>query len=155
MKIVFVCTGNTCRSPMAEAFLKDILVKKGENIKDYYITSAGISTMDGLDASTNSILALKEHYIDITNHKSKRLTFELIEDADLILTMGVGHKEAILSRLPKLNDRVFTLKEFLNEKDLDILDPYGGNLGIYRNTANEIKCFIEKVFEKISEKKEG
>lgn len=155
MKIVFVCTGNTCRSPMAEAFLKDILVKKGENIEDYYITSAGISTMDRLDASTNSILALKEHYIDITNHKSKRLTYKLIEDADLILTMGLGHKEAILRAFPKLKNKVFTIKEFLRENDSDVVDPYGGSLGIYRNTANEIKYLIEKVFEKILEKKEG
>ncbi len=155
MKIVFVCTGNTCRSPMAEGFLKDILNRKGKNSKDYSIISLGMSTLDDLDASENSILAMAEYDVDIKKHKSRRITLELIEDADLILTMGRSHKEVILAQLPHFKEKVFTLKEFLKEKDFDIADPYGGNLEMYKNTAKEIHDLIEKLFEKIIEKKEG
>lgn len=153
MNIVIVCTGNTCRSPMAEAILKDVLIKKGQQIDEFNITSAGISTIDGLDASKHSINALKEMNIDIKSHKSKVLTIDLVENSDLILTMTKSHKDIILNSLPKFSNKVFTLKEFADNKDIDIIDPFGGNLEIYKITAKDIQNTINKLIDKILQKK--
>lgn len=153
MNIVIVCTGNTCRSPMAEAILKDELVKRGEKLEEFNIISAGISTMEGLDASENSISTLNEMDIDLKNHKSRILTSDLVQNSDLILTMTKSHKDIILSALPLFTNKVFTLKEFGNYKDMDIVDPFGGNLEIYRITALEIKNVINKIIDKILQKK--
>ena len=153
MNIVIVCTGNTCRSPMAEAILKDILVKRGERIEEFNITSAGISTIDGLDASKHSISALKEMNIDLKEHKSQLLTLDLIEKADLILTMTKSHKHIILNSVPQFSNKVFTLKEFADEGEIDILDPYGGSLEIYKVTAKDIQNTTNKIIDKILQKK--
>ena len=153
MNIVIVCTGNTCRSPMAEAILKDALIKRGEQIDEFNITSAGISTINGLDASRHSISALKEINIDLKNHKSKLLTLDLVEKSDLILTMTKCHKDAILNSLPQFSSKIFTLKEFADDKDIDIVDPFGGDLEVYKVTAYDIKNTINKFIDKILQKK--
>ncbi|HSQ33836.1 MAG TPA: low molecular weight protein arginine phosphatase [Peptostreptococcaceae bacterium] len=153
MNIVIVCTGNTCRSPMAESILKDALIKRGEVIDEFNITSAGISTIDGLDASKHSISALKEMNIDLKNHKSKLLTLDLVEKSDLILTMTKAHKDIILNSLPQFSTKIFTLKEFADDKDIDIVDPFGGSLEVYKGTAYDIQNTINKLIDKILQKK--
>lgn len=153
MNIVIVCTGNTCRSPMAEAILKDALIKRGEEIDKFNITSSGISTTDGLDASNHSISALREMNIDLKNHKSKLLTLDLVKKSDLILTMTKAHKDIILNSMPQFSDKVFTLKEFADDNDMDIVDPFGGNLEIYKFTAKDIQNTINKLVDKILQKK--
>jgi protein-tyrosine phosphatase len=153
MNIVIVCTGNTCRSPMAESILKDALIKRGEVIDEFNITSAGISTIDGLDASKHSISALKEMNIDLKNHKSKLLTLGLIEKADLILTMTKTHKDIILNSMPQFSNKIFTLKEFADDKNIDIVDPFGGSLEVYKVTAKDIQNTINKLIDKILQKK--
>jgi protein-tyrosine-phosphatase len=138
---------------MAEAILKDALIKRGEIIGEFNITSAGISTIDGLDASKHSISALKEMNIDLKNHKSKVLTLDLVESSDLILTMTKVHKDIILNSLPQFSNKVFTLREFADNKDIDIIDPFGGNLEIYKITAKDIQNTINKLVDKILQKK--
>jgi protein-tyrosine-phosphatase len=138
---------------MAEAILKDALIKRGEIIGEFNITSAGISTIDGLDASKHSISALKEMNIDLKNHKSKVLTLDLVENSDLILTMTKSHKDIILNSLPQFSNKVFTLREFADNKDIDIIDPFGGNLEIYKITAKDIQNTINKLVDKILQKK--
>lgn len=150
MEIVFVCTGNTCRSPMAEGFLREKLKEKGQN--DVRVSSAGIATVDGLPAAENAVAAMKDYGIDISLHKSRVANEKILCSASLILTMSTAHKDTIRA-LPKYKDKnIFTLKEYLGVDDHDVKDPFGMSLEIYKKTAGEINDLIIKLIEKIDSK---
>ncbi len=144
MNILFVCTGNTCRSPMAAAIMEKIAV---ENDLDVLIESAGLFAEVGGKASENAIKALDEMGIDLTFHQTKPITEELIEKSDIILTMTRAHKELLK---PMAGGDVYTLREFAGD-DGDISDPYGGDLDEYRETAKEIYDALVDVAERIAD----
>lgn len=142
-RILFVCTGNTCRSPMAEAILKS---KKIDGLE---VKSAGIYAAMGSEASAHAKKVLEDHNID-HNHSSNMLNVESVRWADLILTMTGSHKNAILQQYPYAASKVFTLKEFTGENyDVDVVDPFGGNLAIYQETYQELEKLITKAIEKL------
>ncbi len=145
MKILFVCTGNTCRSPMAEGILNKLAKEKNLSVRG---SSAGIMTMDGLEASRNSILAMEKIGIDISKHRSRQVNASLIETSDLILTMSRSHKMAILGSYEASRGKVFTLLEYAKNISKDILDPYGRELEVYENTREEIKGAIEECLKR-------
>ncbi|MDM5329695.1 low molecular weight protein arginine phosphatase [Neobacillus sp. CF12] len=142
-RILFVCTGNTCRSPMAEAILKS---KKIDGLE---VKSAGIYAATGSEASAHARKVLEDHQID-HNHSSNMLNIDSVRWADLILTMTISHKNAILQQYPDAAAKVFTLKEFTGENyDVDVVDPFGGNLAIYQETYQELEKLITKAIEKL------
>ncbi|HHW37746.1 MAG TPA: low molecular weight protein arginine phosphatase [Bacillales bacterium] len=141
-KILFICTGNTCRSPMAEAIFKHKTKNRFE------VRSAGIFAHDGSSASAHSIAILKNQSIPI-DHKSKQLTTELVAWSDLILTMGNSHKQLIRQRYPKASEKVYSLKEYALNRQADIADPFGGTLNDYEKTFKEIDEAILKLIEKL------
>ncbi|WP_438420820.1 low molecular weight protein arginine phosphatase [Bacillus siamensis] len=135
MKIIFVCTGNTCRSPMAEALFKSIAVTKGLNVS---ASSAGVFASPNGKASAHAVEALFEKRIAL-NHSSSPLTEEHIETADLVLTMTQQHKQLIESRYRNSHGKVFTIKEYVTGKSGDISDPFGGPLDVYKRTRDELE----------------
>lgn len=160
MNILLVCTGNTCRSSMAEGIFKEQLKYAGRD--DFFVSSAGISAFEGDLANEKSIRVLKEAGIDISLHRARQLTKDLIESSDLILTMTVAHKETINriivdSSAMTEGNKVHTLKEYaqlvsgekVNRSNLDIADPYGMDYNVYKKTMREIETEIKKIIEKI------
>ncbi|MGF6953258.1 protein-tyrosine-phosphatase [Neobacillus sp. B4I6] len=141
--ILFVCTGNTCRSPMAEAILKNKAVDEIE------VRSAGIYAANGSEASPHAKRVLEDNGI-VHNHRSSLLTSDEVEWADLILTMTSSHKLAILQQYPHEGQKVYTLKEYSGEGfNHDVVDPYGGPLAMYEETFRELNGLIDKTIGKL------
>lgn len=146
MKILFVCTGNTCRSPMAEGILRSLAKERNINVE---VKSVGISVFDGEKASKNTIEAMKKIGIDISEHKASQLHKDLVEEVDLILTLSRSHKEFVLSSYPSSKNKLFTLTEYAYGVEKDIEDPFGRSLSVYEKTRDEIYQAVIQIKEKI------
>jgi protein-tyrosine-phosphatase/tRNA A37 threonylcarbamoyladenosine synthetase subunit TsaC/SUA5/YrdC len=140
LMVLFVCTGNTCRSPMAEALFRRLAAERlgcrPEEIERHgvVVASAGISAWTGTRASAGAIDVMAEMGGDLGGHESQPLTEDLVRQADVILTMTAAHRAAILAQFPEAGGRV----TMLSPDRQDVLDPIGGNLDIYRRCARQI-----------------
>jgi protein-tyrosine phosphatase len=141
LMVLFVCTGNTCRSPMAEAIFRRLAAERRgcrpDEIERHgvVVASAGISAWAGSRASPNAIEAMTEIGCDLGGHESQPLTEPLVRQADVILTMTAAHRAAILAQFPEAGGRV----TMLSPDRQDVLDPIGGSLETYRRCAGQIR----------------
>ena len=136
--ILFICTGNVCRSPMAEGLFRKATAGRGE----FRIFSAGLGAVDGQPPTTHSVTAMKEIGIDISAQRSRALTVDLVRQADLILGMTHGHTDTIALLYPPAAEKTFLLREFdetLEPYEKDIADPIGGPYEIYVECRDQIE----------------
>ncbi|MCU0710545.1 MAG: Sua5/YciO/YrdC/YwlC family protein [Pirellula sp.] len=137
--VLFVCTGNTCRSPMAQAMMNRKIEEKfskqfGARDLPIYAISAGVAAYGGDPASPGAQQAIKKYRANLDKHQSNQLTLELVDQADLILTMGSRHKHVIVSQWPAASGKV----QMISPDGSEIADPFGGPIEIYARCAEQL-----------------
>ncbi len=151
-RILFVCTGNTCRSPMAAGLLRHLLAEESEGDK-FVIESAGLAAWPGAPAAGQAVEVAAGEGIDLGQHRARQLTAEMVAAATMIITMTAEHRDAVLALTPEAEDKVFTLIELgaggKSGAGLDIGDPFGGSLEIYRRTWEEIARHLERAWHQL------
>ena len=137
--IITVCTANICRSPMAAALLQHALAAQSEPLRSLKIVSAGVAARTGEPASENSVTALKKVGIDLTGHRSRPLTQEMLDEAFAVLCMTESHRAMIQVQAEPVPKNLFLFRQFIpSAADKEIGDPYGGPLRIYEMARDEM-----------------
>lgn len=152
-RVLLVCTGNICRSPLAAALMQRALSERG--VQDVEVTSAGTGAWDGAPVSEGAYLVGLERGLDLSGHRARLLTRDLVDQADLILTMARHHR----ARVDELGGggHVSVLGEYAGREgdEAEVSDPFGGDLGIYRDTCAELEALITATVERIFKETTG
>jgi len=148
MRLLFVCTGNTCRSALAEAIARREAIERG--LSDVDVASAGTSAWDGAPASDGALLVAMERGLDLASHRSQQLTRELVQSHDVVLAMGPHHQERAEALGGEGRTHLLTAFAAGTSTGRAINDPFGGDLEQYRVTLTELQAEIRRVFDRLT-----
>ena len=144
---LFICTGNVCRSPMAEGLLNARIHRLGDDGK-LVAHSAGTWALENQPASGHAITVMAERGIDISQHRGRTVTREDLSNADVVIVMTQSHRDALSAEFPESRAKLHLMSE-LKDRTFDINDPYGGTLPEYEQTAQELQDLVETGYNKI------
>ncbi len=146
MRVLFVCSGNICRSPMAEALARQLLAQRGR--ADIGVSSAGTAAADGAGASEGSYLVGLEAGLDLGGHQAQQLTAELVADADIVFGMAAHHVDRAIALGGA--EKSFLLGEYAGRGgDEEVPDPFGGDLDEYRDTYAHLRSLLEDALDRL------
>ena len=150
MKIMFICTGNTCRSAMGQALMKKRVKELNKDIEVY---SCGIYAAAGESSTNHAIQVMRNYGVDLSSHRAIDIHKSDIKEMDLILCATSSNEKSVLGLYPELKEKVYTIKEYSeynpNGLDQDINDPYGGSMELYQKCAEELAECIEMILKKL------
>jgi protein-tyrosine-phosphatase len=146
-RLLFVCTGNTCRSPLAEAIARREAIERG--LGDVEVASAGTSAWEGAPASDGALLVALERSLDLSNHRAQQLTREIVEAHDVILVMGPHHLERAEALGGDGKTHLITAFASNGRESGAVSDPFGGDLEGYRETYRELEREIRRIFDRL------
>jgi protein-tyrosine phosphatase len=153
--VLFVCSMNICRSPMAVGLLKSIVVVKDPAwVDSWRIESAGVWAQKGYPPAVNTVIVTRGRGVDLSDQRSRPISWELINEFNLILTMEGGQKEALQTAFPEHATKIYLITELLGKK-YNVIDPVGGSLAEFEETAQELEEIFHTQFDQISSLSKG
>lgn len=147
--ILFVCSANQCRSPMAQVLFEAFLAEKGAR-EEWRVESAGVWAYGGVPATNHARKVVRERNLSLEDHKSKTTSADLVIQFDLLIVMEQAHRSELRALYPGITNRIFLLRELAGGNG-DFQDPIGGDLEAYRGTSADLESLLRKAYPRIVE----
>jgi protein arginine phosphatase len=147
--VLFVCTANQCRSPMAAGLLKALAVQRGE-VDRWQVQSAGTWAEPDRPATQLSQTVMQQRHIDLTEHRSRSVDTELLGAVHVVLVMTRHHQEALQVEFPAVRNRIMLLSQLV-DREFDIEDPFGGSLDDYELCATNLQNILSEGYDRLAE----